>query len=91
MAYVCVVGDPDSHGGSITSGDGKLTIQGNVVAIVTSSVSPDPIPGHSGKSVTGPGHGRNITIHGKKVIVSGAPVSCGASTVASLQSKFSIG
>ena len=79
MAAVLVIGDPDSHGGAVTSGSSRTTVNGIPVAHVGSSVSPDPLPGHSGKTIVG----------GKKVAGSGAGVSCGA-TVSATNHKTTV-
>ena len=79
MAAVLVIGDPDSHGGAVTSGSSRTTVNGIPVAHVGSSVSPDPLPGHSGKT----------TVGGKKVAGSGAGVSCGA-TVSATNHKTTV-
>lgn len=83
MGAICVVGDSDSHGGAVTSGSARTTVAGIPVAHVGSSVSPDPIKGHSGKSITGPAASGRTTVGGKEVAGNGAPVSCGALVVAS--------
>ena len=82
MGAVCVVGDVDSHGGSVISGSARTTVAGSKVAHVGSSVSPDPIPGHTGKSITGHAATGRTTVGGQAVAGNGAPVSCGASVIA---------
>nr|DAH08914.1 MAG TPA: hypothetical protein [Caudoviricetes sp.] len=88
MGAVCVVGDPDSHGGAVTSGSSRTTVAGIPVAHVGSSVSPDPIPGHSGKSITGHAATGRTTVGGQAVAGNGAPVSCGASVNATHNRTF---
>lgn len=83
MGAVLTIGDSDSHGGAVVSGDSRTTVAGIPVAVVGSSVSPDPIPGHSGKSIVGPAASGKTTAGGKPLAGSGAPVSCGASVSAS--------
>ena len=51
--------------------------QGIPVAHVGSSVSPDPIKGHSGKSITGPAASGRTTVGGKEVAGNGAPSAAG--------------
>ena len=82
MGAVCVVGDADSHGGSVTSGSARTTVAGSNVAHVGSSVSPDQIPGHNGKSITGHAATGRTTVGEQAVAGNGAPVSCGASVIA---------
>lgn len=84
MPAVCVIGDPDSHGGSITGGASGTTVHGIPAAYVGASVSPDPIPGHSGKSIVGPGcSGKTLVLGGSKpMVTTGGAVSCGASVTA---------
>lgn len=83
MGAVCVVGDSDSHGGAVTSGSSRTTVAGISVAHVSSSVSPDSIVGHTGKSITGHAATGRTTVPGGAVAGNGAPVSCGASVIAS--------
>lgn len=83
MGAVCVVGDSDSHGGTVTSGSSRTTVAGSNVAHIGSSVSPDPKPGHSGKSIVGHAATGRTTVGGKEVAGNGAPVSCGAAVIAS--------
>lgn len=90
MTPVCVVGDPDSHGGNITSGSSKTTVAGISVALVGSSVSPDPYKGHNGKSITSHGATGKTTSGGKAVAGQGGSVSCGATIIAT-NSKTTIG
>ena len=90
MTPVCVIGDPDSHGGAITSGASKTTVAGIPVAVVGSSVSPDPYKGHNGKSVIGHGATGKTTAGGAAVAGQGGSVSCGASIIAT-NNKTTIG
>lgn len=90
MGAVCTVGDSDSHGGVVTSGSSRTTVAGINVAHVGSSVSPDPRPGHSGKSITGHAATGRTTTSGKAVAGNGAPVSCGATVIAS-HSRTTVG
>jgi uncharacterized Zn-binding protein involved in type VI secretion len=82
MGAVLVIGDPDSHGGAVTSGSQRTTVAGIPVAHVGSSVSPDPRKGHNGKSIVGPAASGKTTVGGAQVAANGAPVSCGASVSA---------
>lgn len=88
MGAICVVGDSDSHGGAVTSGSTRTTVAGISVAHVGSSVSPDPIKGHTGKSIVGHAATGRTTVGGKAVAGNGAPVSCGASVIASNNRSF---
>ena len=78
MTAVAVIGDSDSHGGSVTSGSSKTFVAGIGVATVGSEVSPDPIPGHVNKTITSPGNSGKTTVEGKQIASEGALVSCGA-------------
>jgi uncharacterized Zn-binding protein involved in type VI secretion len=89
MGAVLVVGDPDSHGGAVTSGSSRTTVAGINVAHVGSSVSSDPRPGHSGKSIVGPAASGKTTVGGIAVAGNGAPVSCGA-TVSATHSRTTL-
>ena len=82
MGAVLVIGDPDSHGGSVASGDARTTVAGIPTAFVGSSVTPDGRPGHSGKSIVGPAASGRTTVGGRMLAGNGAPVSCGASVSA---------
>lgn len=86
MGAVLVIGDPDSHGGAITSGSASTTVAGIGVAFVGSSVSPDPKKGHSGKTIVGPAASGKTQVGGKPLAGNGAPVSCGA-TITATHSK----
>lgn len=88
MGAICVVGDSDSHGGAVTSGSTRTTVAGIPVAHVGSSVSPDPIKGHTGKSIVGHAATGRTTVSGKAVAGNGAPVSCGASVIAGNNRSF---
>lgn len=89
MAAVLVIGDPDSHGGAVTSGSSRTTVNGIPVAHVGSSVSPDPIPGHSGKTIVSPAASGKTTVGGKAVAGAGAGVSCGA-TISATNHKTTV-
>lgn len=89
MGMVLVVGDQDSHGGAVTSGSSQTTVNGIPVAHVGSTVSPDPLPGHSGKTITSPAASGKTTVGGKAVAGSGAGVSCGA-TISATNNKTSV-
>lgn len=90
MSNTCIVGDPDSHGGTITSGAARTTLGGIPVAHIGSTVSPDPIPGHSGKTIVSSATSGRTTVGGIPVAADGAGVSCGA-TISASASRTQIG
>lgn len=75
--FVALLGDPSSHGGSITTSgqDGKCTVKGTAVAVNGGQHS-CPIPGHGVTSITA------ITtkskINSKLIATYGATAGCGA-------------
>ena len=82
MGSVLTIGDPDNHGGAVISGSTRTMVAGIGVAHVGSSVTPDPIPYHTGKSITGPAASGKTRVGGVALAGHGAPVSCGASVMA---------
>ena len=82
MSAVLVIGDPDTHGGNVASGDSRTTVACIPVALLGSSVTPDGLPGHSGKVIVGVAASGRTTAGGIPVAASGAPVNCGANVTA---------
>lgn len=75
MKGVIRLGDPTSHGGSVTTASSKVTVRGKRVAVLGDQLS-CPIPGHHDcyiKTVKNP----NIKHNGIPVATEGDVGSCG--------------
>jgi len=79
------IGDPTSHGGTVTSATARLNIMGKDVARKGDTCS-CPMPGHSGCTIAAgdPNH----TIDGVPVAYEGHKTTCGATLISTIGENF---
>lgn len=96
MSLIAVKGDQNSHGGGSLNADtqSKVTIGGKLIVCVGSTAESDglcPLVGGEHCNPVASEGSSKVTIGGRRIHLDGDLRSCGGTTIASGQSKVTIG
>lgn len=77
MAKVQRVGDQDSGGGRIVSGENSVRVNGKPIAVVNAPVTPHPKGNQHKHAKTKATKNSTVLANGKRIIVTGDTDTCG--------------